>query len=642
MTEPDAKTTLRQQGLRDEQGGRELPLAVLRSLASPLRDLELRSAGRTFLLSLAVGTAVGVIACAFFVSLHFAERLLLHDLAGYTPLLPLGEATLLGTIPARTLLPGVLVVVLTAGGLVTGLLGHYLAPEVLGGGGNSYIEAVHGKLDLRRRVLSLKMLASISTLGTGGSGGREGPTMLIGAAVGNLVGRLLRIAARDRRMLLVAGAAGGLAAMFGTPLGAGLLASEVVYRDDFETDAVAPAVLSSVAAFSVFRLTFPAEGHLFVVASHYPFDPYHLWLYVPLTLFVLLGGKLFVAMLSATRHAFDRAWLPRWLRPALGGFALAVLALVWIHSVNPFLGLSSRGIGILGSGYGVAQAAIVSPAWMPGGYGAVALLGALAIVKMFATALTLESGGSAGDFGPSMAIGALLGGTFGQAVQQVLPGAPDPGSFALVGMGAFYGGLAHVPLAAVVMVCEMAGSYDLLVPLLLSVGLSYLALRRTSLYPAQPQSRAAVAATLNRLDGVRVSDLQLASSVVSVGTFARPSEIAEALEASHDGAVVVVDRRGRAVGVIDRRATIDLDQTPELALVVVAADISTPIVGIAPQEQLATALARMVEADLRILPVVDGHGCPVQVVTDHDVARAYYDAVAGERTTPPPEAQPPV
>ena len=126
---------------------------------------------------------------------------------------------------------------------------------------------------------------------------------------------------------------------------------------------------------------------------------------------------------------------------------------------------------------------------MPTRWHAVGLLFGLALVKMFATALTLESGGSAGDLQSSIAIGGLLGGAFGYAAQILMPSIADPGAFALVGMGAFYGGIAHAPLAALVMVCEMAGSYDLLVPLMLTVGLAYLALRPVSLYSAQRLSR---------------------------------------------------------------------------------------------------------------------------------------------------------
>src|SRR6266540_2342209 len=124
------------------------------------------------------------------------------------------------------------------GALASGILSE-LAPETRGGGGDAMIDAFHNQGGvIRRRVSWVKALASIFTLGTGGSGGREGPTMQIGGALGSLVGRVLGVVVAERRILMVAGVAAGIAAVFRTPLGAALLAVEVLYRDDFESDAL--------------------------------------------------------------------------------------------------------------------------------------------------------------------------------------------------------------------------------------------------------------------------------------------------------------------------------------------------------------------------------------------------------------------
>jgi CIC family chloride channel protein len=157
-------------------------------------------------------------------------------------------------------------------------------------------------------------------------------------------------------------------------------------------------------------------------------------------LFIAIAGRLFVQILKNTGNALRRLNLPRWASPAVGGLLLGLLAYAWISIVNPHLGLEGRGIGILGSGYGAAQAAVIEPTWMLRRWPAVGLLLGLAIVKMIATALTLESGGSGGDFGPSIAIGGLLGGALGHVAQILMPSIHDPGAFALVGMGAFFGG----------------------------------------------------------------------------------------------------------------------------------------------------------------------------------------------------------
>ncbi len=616
----------------DERAVRDLPANVLRSLAAPLRALELRNAGRTFLLSLAVGTAIGFVACLFVAAVESTERLLLHGLAGYVPLLAKGEASLIHVHRTRQLVPWLLILVPALGGLVTGLIGHFLAPEVLGGGGNAFINAFHQTGTLRRRVLGLKLTATVSTLGTGGSGGREGPAMLIGAATGNLVGRVLRLSDRDRRVLLVAGTAGGLSAVFGTPLGAGLLATEVLYRDDFESDALIAAILSSVTAFSVFRLVFPTETHIFGVAASYEFEPRWLWLYVLLALLVSVGGRLFLVQMHAIRSVFQRLRIPSWLKPSVGGLAVGTLAVCWLTFINPSLGRVHQGIGILGSGYGAAQSAIIAPTWMPEGWRAVALLGGLGVLKMLATALTVESGGSAGDFGPSIAIGGLLGGAFGYAVQHWFPGAPAPGAFALVGMGTFYGGIAHTPLSATIMVCEMAGSYDLLVPLMLSVGLSYLILRRASLYPAQRTSRATAHGGADVLEKITARDIvQKERSPVTVLASARPTDVQAALERSVEGAVVVVDAAGSMLGLVDQN-TLALDSLdPELGLVLVAADLCTPVPGVQLTDSLSSLLGSMMEASSRVLPVVDAGGKALWLLTDQEVMAAYYGVVAGRQ-----------
>jgi CIC family chloride channel protein len=607
----------------DEHSVLGLPWVFAKALSGAIRELELRHAGRTLLLSLAVGSTVGLIACGFFWALHLCESLLLHGLTGYVPLLPGGEAPLPLSNQPHRFVPWALVVIPAVGGLVTGLVGHFLAPEVFGGGGNSYVEAFHLGGVLRRRVLGLKIFASLATLGTGGSGGREGPTMLIGASVGSLISRALRVPDKDRRLLLVAGTAGGLAAMFGTPLGAGLLATEVLYRDDFESDALIPAILSSVTSYSIFRAIMPGEGHLFSCARGYAFSPQRLWLYVLLALVIALAGRLFIFVLKQFKQLFRRLMLPRWATPALGGLLLGALAVAWILGINPSLGLQGKGIGILGSGYGAAQAAIIAPDFMPTGWRAAGLLLGLALVKMVATALTLESGGSAGDFGPSIAIGGLLGGAFGYGAQMLMPSIADPGAYALVGMGAFYGGIAHAPLAALVMVCEMAGSYDLLVPLMLTVGLVYLALRPVSLYSAQRVSRASGEGA-SLLRGKRVSEIFTPNSGLRTLTpTASIDGIKHELASGEQLVYPVLDGNGKVLGVVSEDIRSAVRTGFDFGGVVIAADVMMPNICVLQEDDLEIALAKMVGNRLHALPVVDGNNELLGLLLEQDITRAY-------------------
>jgi CIC family chloride channel protein len=483
---------------------------------------------------------------------------------------------------------------------------------------------------MRKRVAFVKIVATMFTLGSGGSGGREGPTMQVGAAIGALLGRFIQVSPRERRVLAVSGTAAGLSAIFGTPLGAALFATEVLYRDDFESDALVPAILASVTAHSVFVGFFP-EATLFAHAARYPFHPSHLPLYALLSVVISLVARAFVQALHTSKRLFGRLPGPIWLRPALGGALLGVLATGWIVLVNPHLNLTDHGIGILGSGYGAAQGAITGGSWIPGGWTGVGLLVLLIAMKIIATSFTLGSGGSAGDFGPSLAIGGLVGGAFGRAAQLLVSPEIDPGAFALVGMGTFYGGIAHTPVSSLVMVCEMAGTYDLLPSLMLSSGLAFILLRRVSLYSKQPSSRFESPAhageeSLDVLKRLRVAQVFRREPVVTFGANALLANVVTAVVAAPDwqDSFPVVDANGTLCGIVagDVLRAAMKDETP-LALVI-AADVMLPPTHVAPRDDLHTALERFLESGLHELPVVEG-GRIVGLLDEAHITRAYHD-----------------
>ena len=222
-------------------------VASLPALLADNAALDFRIVGRTLLHAAAVGVAAGVAGAVLFGGLELFQLVLLEGVAGYTPLRADGE-TIASGVQAQQFRPWILLLLPALGGLVCGLLTR-LAPEIAGGGGDAMIEAFHHRGGrIRPRVIGLKALASMFTLGTGGAGGREGPTMQIGGALGSLVAKLLRVSARERRILVVAGVAAGISAVFRTPLGAALLAVEILYKDGFESDALIPSVLASVVS----------------------------------------------------------------------------------------------------------------------------------------------------------------------------------------------------------------------------------------------------------------------------------------------------------------------------------------------------------------------------------------------------------
>ena len=450
---------------------------------------DLRIVGRMLLHAAIVGVAAGLMGAAFFAALEVVQRLILEDLGGYHPLRAPGETFLAEPTNLPHFRPWLLALLPAVGALASGIISG-LAPETRGGGGDAMINAFHRQNGVvRKRVAWVKALASIFTLSTGGSGGREGPTLQIGGALGSMCGWLLRVSPAERRILMVSGVAAGIAAVFRTPLGAALLAVEVLYRDDFESDALIPAVLASVVAYSVVISIF-GQSTLFASPGHFPFIIKHLWLYGLLALMVSGLAVLFLSSLRTVQRVTAALPIPPWARPGLGGLAVGVFCVPIVVFVGWRVSQPGQGLGLLGGGYGAVQVAISGTSWLPIGWAGVALLSFLCLAKIVASSLTIGSGGSAGDFAPSLVIGGLFGGAFGRAAQMLL-GDPriDPGAFALVAMGTFYGGIAHVPLSSLVLVCELAGSYDLLVPLMLAEGIAFVVLRRKSLYRAQVPSQ---------------------------------------------------------------------------------------------------------------------------------------------------------
>src|SRR5258706_15351120 len=306
-----------------ERAERARGFSVLRLRAAAVPQLELRYLGRVLLHAALVGAVTGLAGSFFFVALEVVQRFLLEDLVGYQPLRAYGE-TVVEMATHGPFRPWLLMILPGLGALAGGALTSFLAPEARGGGGDAMLHAFHDEGGtVRRRVAPVKALASILTLGTGGSGGREGPTMQIGGALGSLIGRYLKVTTRERRILLITGMAGGMAAVFRTPLGAALLAVEILYRDDFESDALVPALLASVVSYSVF-ISIMGESTLFAHAARYPFIPAHLPWYVLMALLIAVLASSFVSLLQAVHKRTVSLRVPRWVRPGVGGLLLSI------------------------------------------------------------------------------------------------------------------------------------------------------------------------------------------------------------------------------------------------------------------------------------------------------------------------------
>ena len=411
------------------------------------------------LLSVAVGLVSGCGAILFEELLRLAVHYFLHLPAGFLEPSRATEASLVAALAVHR--HWLYLIIPALGGLAVGLIVMLLAPEAGGEGADAMIESFHHREGyIRRRVPLIKIVVSAITIGSGGSAGKEGPIAQIGAGFGSILAGFLKLKPKVRRILVLAGAAGGIGAIFHAPLGAALFAPEVLYRgSEFESEAIMPCIVSAIVASSVFD-QYAGRTSLFFPGP-VDFAPKELLPYLIFGGFIALAGYAFIRIFtSAHKKVFGPLNIPRFLKPALGGLLMGVIAFI----APP----------VLDGGYGWIQTAMQGNLlW--------ATMLALAFLKIVATSITVGSGGSGGILGPSVFIGSMLGGAFGFLGHQLAPGwVMNPNAFVLVGIGGFFGGVAKVPVSAIIMACEMCGSYTLLVPLMLVAAVAYI-------LPRQPQ-----------------------------------------------------------------------------------------------------------------------------------------------------------
>jgi len=501
-----------------------------------------------------------------------------------------------------------LLVVPTVGGLISGVIVYTWAPEAEGDGTDAMIRAFHqGGGLIRTRVPFVKTASSIITIGTGGSAGQEGPISQIGSGFGSYLARVLKLPADERRILMLAGAAGGVGAIFRAPLGGALFAGEVLYSSTaFESAALLPCLASSIVAYSTFAL-FITPKPIFSLPVLSFQGLRDLPLYVGLTLFCAAQGWLYVRVFYGVRNRlFKRLPLPRLLKPALGGFLVGLLALACPQVMTGGYGWVQW--GAIGMPPGLTLANELS--YVP--HMGMGLLLLLSIVKIVATGITLNSGGSGGVFGPSMLIGGMIGGFYGQLMSWLVPWAHiNPASYVLVGMGGFFAGVSKTPLTSIVIVSEMTGSYSLLVPLMLACGLNMAISRHWTIYEEQVASPIDSPAhqgdfVVDVLDRIQVGDVAIRTQGIEFVPASTPfASLIRRVASSNETLFPVVDGQGRLNGVFTLRDLRLALVGSEWGPLVLADDLATrPVLSVTPEDTLHTALRRMTQLNIDEIPVV--------------------------------------
>lgn len=570
-----------------------------------------RVRGETLMLALAavVGFGTGLMAAALIKTIQFVQSVAFFgDSIGVLHLL---------------LVPMV-------GAFLVGLVITYLVPEGYGSGIVQVMQAVAlrgGRFGTR--VPPGGLLTSSLAIGTGASGGREGPIVLIGGSIGSLAGRLFAVGEDRMRSLVAAGAAGGIAASFSAPIGGMLFAIEVIIGG-LRLRSIQIVVVSSVVASATTQQLLGSEVIYKPVTNYALGDPRELGLYAVLGLAAVIAGVGLIRLEHHTREvaARLRLWQPAQL--AVGGLAVGLLAiglpeilgtgsdLPPIDGVRDPIQAMIDGSALFGSGVGVGAA--------------LALLG-LAVAKMLATSISIGTGNSVGTFAPALFIGAALGGSIGNLAVALLPDgtAVEPGAFALVGMAAVFSAAARAPLAAIVLVFEITGDYDLILPLMLAVGLATFVADRIhpeSVYTLPLREEGIVYADPEDIDimqTVNVGEVMTTAPDTVDADWSLEQLREEFDRTGHHGCPVLSD--GRLVGVVTLS---DLSRADRLGEDGTVRDICTrQPVTVTPEDPVFRGLRRMAALDVGRLPVVssEDHGELVGLLRRTDIVKAYQRAV---------------
>jgi len=514
-----------------------------------------------------------------------------------------------GGLLSRYIGPIGVVVQLAIGGTIAAFVASRFAPEAKGHGVPEVMEAValHGGF-MRPRVIAIKALASATSIGFGGSCGREGPIVQIGSAIGSALGQLARAPAPIVRTLVACGAAAGISATFNAPIGGVFFASEIILGE-FAPRSFAAIVVASVTSAVIGR-SFLGNHPSFSAAGFALVSPLELALYALLGAIAALWAMGFVNLLYALEDGFERLRLPTWSKGAIGFGCVGIIG-IWFPQV-------------FGVGYDEIQQVFYSH--VPAAHALT-----LSLLKPLATSLTLGGGGSGGVFAPSLFTGAFLGDGFGTLAHDAFPSWTGPAAaYGLVGMAAVFAAASEAPITAIMIVFEMSNDYTIILPLMVAVVIATLLGRKllgATVYERKLLRRG--------LDWQRIRNPQVFGRI-SVSQVGRtPPLVAQSGQTIRSLALDGGGATELALPVCDGDRFVGIVNLADVARALAAgngerivATVLFPAKGVlAPGDTLERAATLMADARAPLLPVI-ADGELLGVVTRRDLLSAYRSVVA--------------
>lgn len=465
--------------------------------------------------------------------------------------------------------------------------------EVNGYGMPRFLISVHLRGGLiRTRQIFIKLFTAATTIATGGSAGVEGPIALIGGAVGSSIGRFFQMGSHRLKVLIACGSAAGIAAQFNAPLAGVLFAQEIIMVGQFQLQTFGVIVISSGMATAISR-AFYSSAPTFGTLTYDFISYYEFGLYVVLGLLIGALAYLFIKMFFWIGDHFSQMKLHSQLKPIVGAFIVGLLGLFCFE--------------VLSDGYKYIHSAILSPAGLP-----IETIALLIILKMVATSVTLGSGNVGGVFAPCLFIGAMIGALFGWGADMLFPEIGiQPGSYAVVGMGAFLAAATHAPMTAIFLLFEITGNYEVIIPImfasvigvmvarsLCSDSLDSMELSRQGIYLHEGSEANILNSIL--VESVMIHEFETLPETMSFAEFMSffPESKAQYYP--------VLDSNGKMTGVVSFQDIREIMLEEGLEHVIVMKDLAeTELIKLLPHDSLTVAIKKFAIKDIETIPVVD-------------------------------------
>jgi len=576
-------------------------------------------------ISLIIGVVSGFGSILFIELLRLLQSIFYNNIIGFN--VPSAENFV--QLDLKLHQPLLIPLIVAIGGLVSGFLVYTFAPEAEGHGTDAAIAAFHrfaGRV--RRRVPIIKMVSSIFTISSGGSAGREGPMAQIGAGIGSYLADLLKVNPYYRRLAVVVGIGAGIGTIFKAPLGGAIFGIEVLYKRDFEAEALLPTFIAAVIGYAIFG-AYAGYTPIFDIPKVAFSHPNELIFYSILGVLTAVFGIVYVKLFYIFRDIFKKMSVPNVVKPVIGG---VFVGLIGIFAPE-----------VLGTGYGwipyysrglfpiydfMNGKWVVLDNWMSVSI----IFFILAFLKVIATSLTIGSGGSGGVFAPGLGIGAFVGAASSLLFLHAFPGyISNPESFLtssiIIGMMSLFAGVSKAPVAVLIMVSEMTGSYELIAPSMLSIAISYLLSGEYTIYGEQVEDRPHSPAHIRDYHKMILEEIHVKDVInTRYPTISLDVTIGDALSLMMRRGVrlIPIVENNKFLGIIsfDKLRNISKDKRRKVRVESVL-DTNVPICY--PGETLFEILRKMTKYKMDALPVVDSPSSKkyLGMVTKQDVTEAH-------------------